>query len=401
LCGRRPWVMGKVQHTRGFGSLVGASGGQERDFSVFGATVGEQQPLKPGVVAHITNSLTSVRGRSVVPPRTQSRDVELVVMSSSSLLPKIKDGLHGVENAEQESTNLVDSEFDEDGETTTTEQESDHGGGLTLEGTLDRCLGRCGLSKPRQLPMLLIISTILGAACMAWLQRELFGKLLGNQVVYDIFLLTLYGVTFGLMTYTALRDPGMISNAMLSRWMSGEAELPKRTYNDENCERPILRYDHYCRWINNWIGLYNHREFIVMAMFLSIVACAGVLADVALLAFCWHTTDWWQKACLLLHCAYSLAFAYYVVPIFRQHIGFVSRNELAQEWKSDTHYIIHDAETGEPIAVNTLEDEDEYNAHFDTFQYDRTRNPWDKGCWKNCGVFWCTPRWANGQLGEF
>jgi len=326
-----------------------------------------------------------------------------VAMSSSSLLPKTKKGLHGMVNGagnSPESTTLVDSEFDED-EDTTTEVLSDPGGGLTLEGTLDRCLGRCGLSKPRQLPMLLIVSTILGAACMAWLQRDLSGKLLGSKIMYDVFFLSSYGVTFGLMTFTALRDPGMMSDAMFSRWVSGEADLPKRTYNDENYERPILRYDHYCRWINNWIGLYNHREFIVMAMFLSIVACAGVLADVVLLAFFWHTTDWWQKACLTLHCTYLLVFAHYVVPIFRQHVGFVSRNELAQEWKSDAFYIIHHAETGEPLAVNTLEDEDEYNAHFDTFQYDCMRNPWDKGCLNNCGVFWCTPRWAGGQLGEF
>jgi len=248
--------------------------------------------------------------------------------------------------------------------------------------------------------MLLVGSMILGATCMGSVHRDLFGKLLGSKAMYDAFLLGLYGVTFGLMTYTAWCDPGMISNAMLSRWESGQAELPKRTYKDENCERPILRYDHYCRWINNWIGLYNHREFIVMAMFLSIVACAGVFADVALVVFFWHTTDRWQKACLLLHCAYSLAFAYYVVPIFRKHVGFVSRNELAQEWKSDAFYIIHHAVTGEPVAVDTLEGE-EYNAYFDTFQYDCTRNPWDNGCPKNCGIFWWTPRWIEGQLGEF
>jgi len=323
-------------------------------------------------------------------------------MSPSKLVPVTEDGLHGMVNgagSSGESTTLMDSEFDEYGETT--DQESNNGGGLTLEGTLDRCLGRCGLSKPRQLPMLLIVSMILGATCMAWLQRDLFGKLLGSKIVYDAVLLSLYGVTFGLMTFTALRDPGMISNAMHSDWVSGQADLPKRTYNDESCERPILRYDHYCRWINNWIGLYNHRSFIVMAMFLSVVACIGVLADVALLAFCWHTTDWWQKGCLLLHCAYSLAFAYYVLPIFRQHIRFVSRNELAQDWKSDAFYIVHHAVTGEPIAVNTLEDEEEYNAYFDTFQYDGTRNPWDEGCPKNCRIFWCTPRWTDGQLGEF
>jgi len=334
----------------------------------------------------------NARERFMIPSKQKSHDMDL-----TKLLPMTKDGLHGM--LKEESTTLLDSDVDEG--TIATDLESDHGGGLTLEGTLDRCLGRCGLSKQRQLPMLLIVSMILGATCMAWLQRDLFGKLLGSKViVYDASLLSLYGVTFGIMTYTALRDPGMISNVMLSNWESGQAELPKRTCKDENCERPILRYDHYCRWINSWIGLYNHREFIVMAMFLSIVACVGILADVALLAFLWHATNWWQKVCLLLHCAYSLVFAYFVVPIFRKHVGFVSRNELAQDWKSDSFYIIHDAVTGEPRAVKTLEEE-EYNLYFDTFQYDGTLNPWDKGCPKNCGIFWCRPRWTDGQLGEF
>jgi len=236
---------------------------------------------------------------------------------------------------------------------------------------------------------------------MAWLQRDLFGKLLGSKIVYDAVLLSLYGVTFGLMTFTALRDPGMISNAMHSDWVSGQADLPKRTYNDESCERPILRYDHYCRWINNWIGLYNHRSFIVMAMFLSVVACIGVLADVALLAFCWHTTDWWQKGCLLLHCAYSLAFAYYVLPIFRQHIRFVSRNELAQDWKSDAFYIVHHAVTGEPIAVNTLEDEEEYNAASTLFSMMAHGTHGTRGARKTVGSSGARPGGPMASLGSF
>ena len=30
--------------------------------------------------------------------------------------------------------------------------------------------------------------------------------------------------------------------------------------------QPIRRYDHYCRWLTNAVGLLNHREFVAMLL---------------------------------------------------------------------------------------------------------------------------------------
>jgi len=54
------------------------------------------------------------------------------------------------------------------------------------------------------------------------------------------------------------------------------------------------------------------------------------------------------------------------------------------------------------VPVEDLED-DEYNELFDrdAFVYDRTRNPFDNGCFTNCLNFWCQPRWTSDAKGEF
>ncbi|CAE7257994.1 unnamed protein product [Symbiodinium natans] len=105
---------------------------------------------------------------------------------------------------------------------------------------------------------------------------------------------------------------------------------------------------------------------------------------------------------VVLHLAASLALLAIEVPIFKIHLGLVSRNELAQEWKHNIHYIANGTSQGDSIPVEDLDD-DEYNDLFDkgAFIYDPTRNPWDKGCSMNCWNFWCWPRWPAGEKGEF
>ncbi|OLP98383.1 hypothetical protein AK812_SmicGene19172 [Symbiodinium microadriaticum] len=72
-----------------------------------------------------------------------------------------------------------------------------------------------------------------------------------------------------------------------------------------------------------------------------------------------------------------------VVPIFRIHIGLVCRNELAEEWKHHVNYVARSS------CIEW------YNELYDNnaFEYDRTRNQWDKGASTNCWNFWCWPRW--------
>jgi len=177
--------------------------------------------------------------------------------------------------------------------------------------------------------------------------------------------------------------------------------LPKRCHKTWQYPLPIRRYDHYCRWLANCIGLLNHREFVAMLCGLVAIGVLGFLLDVFLLITTAREIDHWIRTIfLVLHLAYSLILTSLVGPIFRLHVGFISRNELANEWKRHDYYIITSRQTGKPISVNELSD-DEFNERFDDFEYDKTKNPFDRGTCSNCWAFCCTPRWSRGQLGEF
>merc|ERR1712060_220225 len=97
---------------------------------------------------------------------------------------------------------------------------------------------------------------------------------------------------------------------------------------------------------------------------------------------------------------YAVILTALACPILRMHIGFVSRNELAQEWKRNDFYVVRRQDNDEPVHVNDLTD-DEFNDRFDSFEYDQKRNKFDKDWVSNCWVFWCSPRWGPAQYGEF
>merc|ERR1719277_2520379 len=116
----------------------------------------------------------------------------------------------------------------------------------------------------------------------------------------------LYAVTLGCMTYCAFCDPGQMRRGI-------DVEPPARSHQTWQYKRPIRRYDHYCRWLTNCIGLLNHREFVVMLVGLVLIGILGFLLDLL----------------LALHLAYSMALLGLAGPIFKCHFGLVSRNELA------------------------------------------------------------------------
>jgi len=122
------------------------------------------------------------------------------------------------------------------------------------------------------------------------------------------------------------------------------------------------------------------------------IGIIGCLLDLVLLVAAGARERWADIFVLLLHFAYSVVVIGLAGPILRLHIGFIARNELANDWKKNTFYIIHSKRTGGIEPVNDLGDE-EFNERFDSFVYDGTRNPWDKGIFENCFMFWCTPRW--------
>jgi hypothetical protein len=211
-----------------------------------------------------------------------------------------------------------------------------------------------------------------------------------------------YPVTLGCMFYCACSDPGQWKAADIDDDCDTDDEEapspPERAHKMWLYQHPIRRYDHYCRWLMNAIGLLNHREFALMLVGLMTIGTCGGLVDVALLiSMPWDRSHGIQGAMLLSHLMYSMGVIRICGPIFRLHVGFVSRNELAQEWKNNEFYI---AAIGEKrIPANDL-DPEAFNEHFDHFVYDKTRNKFDKGMPSNCLSFWCTRRWCS-QQGDF
>jgi len=251
-----------------------------------------------------------------------------------------------------------------------------------------------GDARGHLFPVGLVSALIVGAACMLTLHRHCVASFLGPipSVVFSLFTLCIFALIFGCMAYAGLIDPGQLPDDV-NTW-------PERSHKSWQYARPIMRYDHYCRWILNAVALKNHREFVVMLIAMVSVVILGVVVDIVL--FCWSVgaSHWALTFGLVLHCAYSFALGYYVIPIFRLHISFVSRNELCQEWKNDLFYVVDDRLTGSPVWVGDL-DQDEFTERYDTFRYDPSRNQWDKGCMSNCLMFWCTSRGQQHHWGEF
>jgi hypothetical protein len=273
----------------------------------------------------------------------------------------------------------------------------------------------CGIDTRPLLPIGLVISTFLGGVCMLLCQLPVLNSLIGSyEFVLGMFIaifLILYLVTCITMLYCATADPGTLKREYEQAYTAmeevanrqGQArpapKLPKRAHKTWLYRQPVRRYDHYCRWVTNCIGLLNHREFFIMVCGLVVIAILGTAVDLVALIAVFSRPNWVARILVAGHLFYSVVLMALAGPILRIHFGLVSRNELASEWKRNDFYVVA-GKHGELISVNNLSD-DEFNDQFDSFTYDKTRNPFDKGWVANCHSFWCTPRWPPHQMGEF
>jgi len=210
---------------------------------------------------------------------------------------------------------------------------------------------------------------------------------------------------FNKSAYTAMEEQQLQGQPYVPQ------KMPKRSHKTWLYRQHVRRYDHYCRWVTNVIGLLNHREFFVMVICLVLIALVGGAIDLIACIPAFSRPSVTHRVLILSHLAYSCILAGLAGPILKVHVGLVGRNELANEWKRNDFYVVA-GKNGELIQVNDLSDDD-FNERFDNFTYDKRRNPWDKGWSTNCWSFWCTPRWSiylcsplktgtlPEQLGEF
>ena len=254
------------------------------------------------------------------------------------------------------------------------------------------------------LPVCLSVSTVIGGLCMLLVQIPMLSRItILSQVWLSAPFVVVYGIVLGCMAYCAWADPGQVKQPIGAvGGMDIEEGIPRRAHKSWQYSRPIRRYDHYCKWLKNVIGLLNHREFVIMVAGLLLIGVLGIMVDIWLAILIAEKGFFKFEIVVALHLGYSVALLKIDWPILKIHFGLISRNEMAQEWKKKDHYVANNTSIGDNVPVEDLED-DEYNELFDrdSFVYDRTKNPFDNGCFTNCLNFWCQPRWTSDEKGEF
>jgi hypothetical protein len=131
-------------------------------------------------------------------------------------------------------------------------------------------------------------------------------------------------------------------------------ERPERASLSKQARRMVLRADHICPWIANWVGLKNYRWFMLKLIW-SILYFANwfvVLAfDAVEMKRKWRTD---ASFIGMLCCALpAFGFGGFIVVIFTRHFGFSTHNTTTlQEFKK-----------------KKLKDKHNY---------------YDLGCWRNC-----------------
>merc|ERR1711879_683655 len=106
------------------------------------------------------------------------------------------------------------------------------------------------------LPVLLFSSLLIGACCMLVVQRQCVENIFGRPsgIAFAAFFSSLFILTLGSMSYAALSDPGQVPDD-IDTW-------PERSHKSFQYDRPLLRYDHFCRWITNCVALRTIENFL-------------------------------------------------------------------------------------------------------------------------------------------
>jgi hypothetical protein len=101
-----------------------------------------------------------------------------------------------------------------------------------------------------------------------------------------------------LYTATEIRD-GIASTIEEFEWAASH-DAPARAHFSKPWGLFILRCDHYCHWINGWVGIGNHAHFLRSIFYGSCLALCTTLTMLFV---------WWRglyKGCMISFCIFLL-----------------------------------------------------------------------------------------------
>ena len=105
---------------------------------------------------------------------------------------------------------------------------------------------------------------------------------------------------------------------------------PPRTHHCRLCRVCIHKMDHHCHWVNNCIGYYNHKFFLLFLFytFLSSFLGSCIIGVSLYYSFTSDTAlNYFQLFMLLLTAVESVIFLLYTWDFLYEQIGFVLANQ--------------------------------------------------------------------------
>lgn len=111
-----------------------------------------------------------------------------------------------------------------------------------------------------------------------------------------------------------------------------EYTKPDRTHHCRHCGKCILRFDHFCLWLNRCIGEGNYKPFIlslfygvILALFGDITLAQQLIYDAA------NGTLFWNELQMLIAFVISFGFSMAVLGLLFFHLRLVSINQTTLE----------------------------------------------------------------------
>jgi palmitoyltransferase len=125
------------------------------------------------------------------------------------------------------------------------------------------------------------------------------------------------------------------------RWCKHcEAHKPDRTHHCSVSGRCILRFDHFCPWVNNAVGFNNHKFFILFCFWCAVL-CVVAFALILLTLFeraGWDFLKWTvidvQLAVVLF---ITFLFALTLLSFVGLHVYLLRKNQTTLEQMKDDH----------------------------------------------------------------